>query len=161
MGDKRINPFITGQTQYTVKPKKEEKTEQAAVKETIDVTKKPAVNNEQVVAKADSELVGAYFGFNASKGVTLDAELAELLGQVLTDKELAGVKRYNASANENRITAALNEFESLVPVSAAETEDSFEAALANVNPKFITPEIRARIAQNMPEIEEQLNPFFG
>ena len=80
--------------------------------------------------------------------------------EVLTDKELAGVKRYNAVANENRITAAISEFESFVPVSAADQEDAFEAALANVNPKFVTPEIRARIADSMPEIEDQLNPFF-
>lgn len=161
MGNNKINPFITGQTQgYTVKTKKSEVTEQTAPKETVDVKENPAAGNEPKVAMTDSELISAYFGFSSSKGVALDPEFASVLGEVLTDKELAGVKRYNAVANENRITAAISEFESFVPVSAADQEDAFEAALANVNPKFVTPEIRARIADSMPEIEDQLNPFF-
>lgn len=155
----RINPFIAGQTGYTVQSKKSEKTEQAAPKETVDVKGTQTADNEQALAKTDSELIGAYFGFNATKGVKLAPEFEECLAEVLPN-ELASIKRYNAVANENRISAAISEFESFAPVSAAEQQDAFEAALANVNPKFVTPEIKARIAGHMPEIEEQLNPFF-
>lgn len=160
MGNDKINLFVTGQTQYPVKTQKEEKTEQAPAKEPIEVKGKPQVGQEQPVAKADSELVGVYFGFSASKGVTLDAEYEDILKEVLPEKELAGLKKYNATANENRIKAATSSFENLVPVATKNSND-FEQVLASVNPKFTTPEYRASIASHIPEIEEQLNPFFG
>lgn len=163
MGNEHLiksNPFIAGQTQYTVKAKKEEKTEQTPTKEVIDVTGRHEVGQEQPVAKADSELVGVYFGFNASKGVTLDADFAEIVKEALPDNEYGALMKFNLTINENRIKAATNQFEALVPNSTRKNNE-FETILASVNSKYTTPEYRASIASHIPEIEEQLNPFFG